>query len=221
MTPTISVVSVNTGLPRDVVWHDKTVTTGIYKTPVEGRVAMRRLNLDGDRQADLTVHGGEFKAVYCYPAEHYDWWRTQLNRDLDAAMFGENLTTRGLDERDVQIGDRFSIGSTVVVVTQPRMPCYKLGIRFGSDQMVKRFLASRRSGFYVAVMQEGDVGAGDAISRIERHPHGVAISDVVRLYTAKKFTASDVALVQHALQVPSLPDSWKEHFTARLDEATS
>jgi MOSC domain-containing protein YiiM len=217
----VSLVSVNTGLPREVLWHRKTVTTGIYKTPVEGRVTMRRLNLDGDGQADLTIHGGEFKAVYCYPAEHYDWWRTQLGHDLEAAMFGENLTTRGLDERDVQIGDRFSIGSAMVVVTQPRMPCYKLGIRFGSDQMVKRFLASGRSGFYVAVLREGDVGAGDAITRIERHPHGVPVCDIVRLYTAKRYTASDVSLVQQALQVPSLPDSWKEHFSARLDEARS
>src|SRR6476620_4053644 len=143
--PSIKLASVNVGLPREVEWRGMLVTTGIFKDPVKGRLALRKLNLDGDRQADLSVHGGEFKAVYCYPSEHYGWWRTELQRELDAAMFGENLTTRGLDEREVQIVDRFSIGTAEVVVTQPRLPCYKLGIRFQSDQMVKQFLASGRS----------------------------------------------------------------------------
>src|SRR3954453_5885925 len=153
--------SLNTGLPREVTWHGRHVTTGIFKAPVPGRVALRTQNLDGDRQADLTVHGGPHKAVYCYPFEHYAYWTRELpGRELPMAMFGENFTTEGMDEDAVHLGDRFAVGSAVVVVTQPRMPCYKLGIRFESDQMVKRFLASGRSGFYVAVVQEGEVGAG-------------------------------------------------------------
>jgi MOSC domain-containing protein YiiM len=218
MASDVTVLSVNVGQPREIAWHGKPVTTGIFKSPVDGRVAMRRLNLDGDRQADLSVHGGADKAVYCYPSEHYDWWRTELRRELDPAMFGENLTTRGLDEREVQIGDRFSIGTAEVVVTQPRLPCYKLGIRFESDQMVKRFQASGRSGFYVAVAREGEVGAGDAIIRLSRDPHGVPVSETVRLYTAKAYTAADVRQVERLLEIPSLPDGWKDHFTARLDD---
>ena len=134
----MKIVSVNTGLPREVMWHGRPVTTAIFKEPVAGRVALRKLNLDGDRQADLTVHGGEQKAVYCYPAEHYDYWKRELpGRDLPMAIFGENFTTDGLLESSVQLGDRFSVGSAEVVVTQPRLPCYKLGVRFQSDDMVK------------------------------------------------------------------------------------
>src|SRR6266852_1746146 len=154
----MKLVSVNVGLPREVMWHGRTVTTGIYKQPVEGRVALRKLNLDGDGQADLTVHGGEDKAVYCYPLEHYDYWKKELpGGDLPMGVFGENFTTEGLLE-GVHLGDRFSVGSAEVVVTQPSLPCYKLGVRFQSDDMVKRFLASGRSGFYFAVAREGQVG---------------------------------------------------------------
>jgi MOSC domain-containing protein YiiM len=142
------VVSVNVGLPREVMWHGRSVTTGIYKEPVAGRVTLRTLNLEGDRQADLSVHGGKDKAVYCYPIEHYDYWKKELpGRDLPLGVFGENFTTDGLLEDSVHLGDRFSVGSAEVVVTQPRLPCYKLGVRFGSDDMVRRFLASGRSGF--------------------------------------------------------------------------
>src|SRR5215510_5494478 len=158
-------VSVNVGLPRDMIWHGRTVTTAIYKQRVEGRVALRKLNLDGDRQADLTAHGGTDKAVYCYPIEHYAYWKKELpDRELPPAIFGENFTTEGLLEGSLYIGDRFSVGSAEAVVTQPRLPCYKLGIRFQADDMVKRFLASRRTGFYLAVAREGEVGAGDEIT---------------------------------------------------------
>src|SRR6202023_3543304 len=158
------IVSVNIGLPRHVIWHGHEVTTGIFKEPFEGRLFLRKLNLDGDRQADLTVHGGEHKAVYCYPQEHYAYWKKELpGYDLTRGNFGENFTTEGLLEDSIHIGDRFSIGSAEIVVTQPRLPCYKLGIRFQSDAMVKRFLASKRSGFYLAVTREGEVGAGDEI----------------------------------------------------------
>jgi len=159
--------SVNVGLPRDVMWHGREVTTGIYKEPVQGRVAIRRLNLDGDGQADLSVHGGAEKAVYCYPFEHYAYWKRELpGKDLPFGMFGENLTLEGVSEETVHIGDRFTFGSATLVVTQPRLPCYKLGIKFKSDAMVKRFLASGRTGFYFAVESEGAVAAGDRVAQI-------------------------------------------------------
>ncbi len=211
--------SVNTGLPREVTWRHMMVTTGIFKEPVAGRVALRKLNLDGDRQADLTVHGGEFKAVYCYPLAHYDYWKQELpGRDLPLAIFGENFTTDGLLEGSVHLGDRFSIGSAEVVVTQPRLPCYKLGIRFQADDMVKRFLASGRSGFYLAVTREGEVGAGDEIKLLARDPQTVPVSEITRLYIAKEFSSADVASLQKALQVAALPESWKEYFRERLDK---
>ena len=144
----MKLISVNVGLPRDVEWHGRVVSTGIFKQPVQGRVALHKLDLEGDRQADLNVHGGEDKAVYIYPFEHYSWWNSELpGRDLPLGVFGENFTTEGLLEDSVCLGDRFSVGSAEVVVTQPRLPCYKLGIKFGDDQMPKRFLASRRTGF--------------------------------------------------------------------------
>jgi MOSC domain-containing protein YiiM len=213
----MKLISVNTGLPRDVTWHGKSVTTGIFKQPVEGRVALTAVNLDGDRQADLTVHGGERKAVYCYPIEHYDYWKRELpGRELPTAMFGENFTTAGLTEDSVHLGDRFSVGSAQVVVTQPRLPCYKLGVRFQSDDMVRRFLASGRTGFYVAVSREGDVGAGDDITLLSRDAHAVPISEITRLYVAKAYTTDDLASARRALRVEALPESWKEYFGERL-----
>src|SRR5215470_15831683 len=178
----MKIVSLNVGIPREVTWHGRVVTTGIFKEPVAGRVALRKLNLDGDEQADLTVHGGEYKAVYCYPVEHYAYWKKELGRELSMGMFGENLTTEGLLEGEVNLGDRFRVGSAEVVVTQPRLPCYKLGIRFGADDMVKRFLASGRTGFYLAVTREGDVAAWDEIEVIVRDPNAVAVPAIVRLY---------------------------------------
>jgi MOSC domain-containing protein YiiM len=213
----MQLVSVNTGLPRDVVWHDRIVTTAIFKRPVPGRVALSRLNLDGDRQADLSVHGGAEKAVYCYPFEHYRLWMEELNgRELPLGIFGENFTTQGLDEQSVHLGDHFSIGTTQVVVTQPRMPCYKLGVRFQSDDMVKRFLASGRTGFYLAVTQEGEVGIGDAITPVARDSRAVRVSDLTRLYVARAYTEADFALIEKALQVVWLPESWKEHLRDRV-----
>jgi MOSC domain-containing protein YiiM len=212
-----TVVSVNIGLPRHVIWRGHEVTTGIFKEPVEGRLFLRKLNLDGDRQADLTVHGGEHKAVYCYPQEHYAYWKKELPRyDLTTGNFGDNFTTEGLLEDAIHIGDRFSIGSAEVVVTQPRLPCYKLGIRFQSDAMVKRFLASKRSGFYLAVTREGEVGAGDEIKEVSHDPNHVSIPEITRLYLAKEYKAGDVEVVRRALQVTSFPESWKKHFRARL-----
>lgn len=182
----MTLVSVNTGLARTITWNGRRIRTGIFKSAVLGRVALRTLNLDGDRQADLRVHGGVRKAVYCYPLEHYEFWKAELpGREWPMGSFGENLTTEGLLEDAVRIGDRFSIGSAEVVVTQPRMPCYKLEAWFQRDDMIKRFLASGRSGFYVSVAQEGDVGAGDHITRIGRGPDEVTVSDVFQLKAAK------------------------------------
>jgi MOSC domain-containing protein YiiM len=213
----MKLVSLNVGLPRDVLWHGRIVTTGIYKEPVKGRVALRTLNLDGDRQADLTAHGGVQKAVYCYPVEHYDYWKKELpGRDMPLAMFGENFTSDGLLENSVHLGDQFLIGSAQVVVTQPRLPCYKLGIRFESDDMVKRFLASGRTGFYLAVTREGEVGAGDDIKQIARDSNAVPVSEITRLYITKRFNNEDVDSLRSALQVAALPESWKAYFRERL-----
>jgi MOSC domain-containing protein YiiM len=214
----MKLVSVSVGLPREVIWHGRSVTTGIFKQPVAGRVALRKLNLDGDGQADLTVHGGEYKAVYCYPIEHYDYWKKELpERDLPLAMFGENFTTDGFLEDATHLGDEFSIGSARAIVTQPRLPCYKLGVRFGDDGMVKRFLASGRTGFYLAVTREGKVATDDEMKLIARDPNAVVVSEITRLYIAKRYSEADIASVHRALQVAALPDSWKDYFRDRLD----
>jgi len=218
----MKLISVNTGLPRQVTWHGRSVTTGIFKQPVEGRIALRKLNLDGDRQADLAVHGGEHKAVYCYPLRHYEYWKTELpQRALPMGMFGENFTVDDFWEESVHVGDRFSVGSAEVVVTQPRLPCYKLGIRFENDDMVKRFLASRRTGFYLAVSREGTVGAGDEMSLISQDPDGIAAAEITRLYEENRYSAADVTRVQRALRVAALSASWKQYFRERLAQITA
>jgi MOSC domain-containing protein YiiM len=212
----VRIVSVNVGRPRSINWRGKTVTTGIFKSPVEGRIVMRTLNLHGDAQADLTVHGGPSKAVYAYPSEHYAFWRDALpGADLPWGMFGENLTTEGLLERDVHIGDRFQIGTAEVMVTEPRMPCYKLGLKFGRDDIIKKFLASRKTGFYFAVLQEGDVGAGDVVRRVSRDSHGVAVTDITDLYATK---SRDRALLRRAMSAEALPEPWRVYFSARAKE---
>jgi MOSC domain-containing protein YiiM len=213
----MTIVSLNVGLPRDVLWHGHPVTTGIYKKPVQGRIKLRKLNLDGDRQADLTVHGGEYKAVYCYPLAHYAFWKKELpGRELPLGMFGENFTLDGPLEDSVHLGDRFSVGTAEVIVTQPRLPCYKLGIRFGSDDMVRRFLASGRGGFYLAVTREGEVGVGDEMKPITRDPQAVPVMEITRLYIAKRLNKQDVESLRRALQVDALPTTWKDYFRDRL-----
>jgi MOSC domain-containing protein YiiM len=213
----MKLVSVNTGLPHEVTWHGTNVTTGIFKQPVQGRIALRTLNLDGDRQADLTVHGGEHKAVYCYPIEHYSVWKKDLPAwEFPMAVFGENFTTEDLLESSVHLGDQFSIGSAKVVVTQPRLPCYKLGIRFQADDMVRRFLASGRTGFYLAVTREGEVGPGDKIEPLASDPNAVPVSEITRLYIAKRYDGGDTKSIRRALQVAALPESWKDYFRERL-----
>jgi MOSC domain-containing protein YiiM len=214
--PTPQLVSVNVGLPREVDWHGRVVRTSIWKRPVEGPVRVTALNLKGDQQSDLSVHGGKDKAVYVYPSEHYEYWNRELpGQDLSWGAFGENLTTEGLLEGDVRIGDRLRIGSAEFLVTQPRMPCFKLGIRFGRDDMVKRFLRSGRSGFYLAVLREGEVAHGNPIEFAARDDHGVTVADIASLYVRDM---DNVDLIRRAVQVPALPESWKGYFRERLFE---
>ena len=216
--PSIKIVSVNVGLPRLVMRNGEPVSTGIFKEPVAGRVKLRTLNLDGDRQADLSVHGGPEKAVYAYPSEHYDFWNRELpEMDLPWGMFGENFTTICLFESEINIGDRFRIGSAEVMVTQPRMPCYKLGIRFGQTDIIKRFLLSERTGFYFSVLKEGEVGAGDEFEVIEKNASGVRVVDVTRLYSSDKRNAD---LLRRAIATEALPENWRSYFHKHLEKLT-
>lgn len=206
------IVSINVGVPQQVNVRYGTVLTSIFKSAVEGKVAVRRHNIAGDRQADLTVHGGPHKAVYAYPSEHYPFWREQLpEMELPPGVFGENLTTEGLLEEDTRIGDLFRMGSAVLQVTQPRMPCYKLGIRFDRADMVKRFWNSGRSGIYFSVAEEGEFAAGDAIDRIARGAENLTVADVVRLYRGDE---SDPELFARAMRA-HLPGGWKEELRER------
>jgi MOSC domain-containing protein YiiM len=211
----MKLLSVNVGLPREVQWNERTVRTSIFKSPVTGRLPVRKLNLDGDQQSDLTVHGGVDKAVYVYPSEHYAFWRDELaNVDLPWGAFGENFTTQGaLDDKAVHIGDRFHIGSAQFVVTQPRMPCFKLGIRFGRADIIKRFLHSGRNGFYFSVAAEGEVAAGDTIELVASDENGVTIADIVELYTAD---AANQDLLHRVSELAALPESWRAYFRKRL-----
>src|SRR5215216_5627832 len=211
----MKIISVNVGLPRLVLRNGEPVSTGIFKEPVAHRVMMRTLNLDGDRQADLSVHGGPEKAVYVYPSEHYNFWKRELpDMDLPSAMFGENFTTTGLFETEINIGNKFRIGTAEVMVTQPRMPCYKLGIRFGRTDIIKRFLASERTGFYFSVLKEGEVGAGDEIELLEKNVSGVRVVDVTRLYARDR---ENVDLIRRAIATRALPDSWREYLRKRME----
>jgi MOSC domain-containing protein YiiM len=209
------ILSVNVGQPRHVELGNSLVLTSIFKSPVEGRVTVRRHNIEGDRQADLTVHGGPNKAVYCYPREHYEYWREQLpDMDLPYAVFGENLTTEGLTEDAVFIGDQFRVGSAILQVTQPRMPCFKLAIRFGRADMVKLFWNSGRPGIYFSIVEGGDLAAGDTIERVLKGRESVSVADVVRLYRGDE---TDPELLARALRSP-LSGGWKEELRERFTD---
>ena len=212
----MKLASVNVGLPLEIDWHGRAVRTSIWKSPVEGRVRVMSLNLEGDQQSDLSVHGGADKAVYAYPSEHYEYWAGELpGRELPWGAFGENFTTEGLLEPNVRIGDRIRIGSAEFVVTQPRIPCFKLGIRFGRDDMVKRFLRSRRTGFYLAVLREGELARGDLMEFTGRDDHAVSVADIAALYASDTDNAD---LLRRAVEVPALPESWRDYFRKRLFE---
>lgn len=212
----MKLLSINVGLPREVKWRGKVVRTSIFKAPVSSRVQVSRLNVQGDRQSDLSVHGGADKAVYAYPSEHYAYWRNELpDMNFPWGAFGENLTTEGLLEDSIHIGDRFRAGSAEFMVTQPRMPCFKLATRFDRPDMVKRFLRSGRTGFYLAVIQEGDIGAGDSLDLVAEDNGQVTVADVVGLYAAD---AANQDLLRRASELSALPESWREYFRERLWE---
>jgi MOSC domain-containing protein YiiM len=214
----LKLISVNVGLPRAVNWNDQTVITGIFKEPVGGPVMLRTLNLDGDRQADLSVHGGVSKAVYAYPAEHYEYWKRELpDMQLPYGMFGENFSTEGLAEDTVNVGDRFRIGESELMVTEPRMPCYKLGIKFGRADILKKFLASRRTGFYFAVLKEGRVKAGDSMELLSKDTNKIAVAEITRLYAFEK---NDVEMLQRVVKLEALSESWRDYFQHQLEKLT-
>jgi MOSC domain-containing protein YiiM len=214
----LRLISVNVGLPRAVNWNDQTVMTGIFKEPVGGPVMLRTLNLDGDRQADLSVHGGVSKAVYAYPAEHYEYWKRELpDMQLPYGMFGENFSTEGLAEDTVNVGDRFRLGESELMVTEPRMPCYKLGIKFGRADILKKFLASRRTGFYFAVLKEGRVKAGDSMELLSKDTNKIAVAEITRLYAFEK---NDVEMLQRVVKVEALSESWRDYFQHQLEKLT-
>ncbi len=210
----MKLISLNVSLPRIVEYSGGPVATGIFKEPVQGPVMLRTLNLDGDRQADLSVHGGVSKAVYAYPSEHYEFWKKELpEMELPYGMFGENFTTEGLLEDAANVGDRFRVGQAELMVTEPRLPCYKLGIKFGRADIIKRFLQSRRTGFYFAVVKEGEVKGGDAIELLGRDANHIAISDITRLYAFEK---DDLETLRRAVKLEALSESWREYFQRQI-----
>jgi len=214
-TDPMKIISVNVGMPREIFHEGKMIRSGIFKAPVAGCMRVNALNIEGDQQADLTVHGGASKAIYAYPAEHYEYWRKELPQvDFPWGSFGENLTTEGLLEKELHIGDRLCAGSIELIVTQPRLPCYKLNAKFNRDDMVKRFLKSRRTGFYFAVAREGEIGAGDRIHFLSRDEGRVSVADITRLYA---FERNDLDGMRRAAEVKALPDGWRDYFRGRLE----
>jgi len=212
----LKLISLNVARPRLVVYQGKTINTGIFKEPVSGPVQLRTLNLDGDRQADLSVHGGPYKAVYGYASEHYPFWRQELGDDFPWGMFGENFTTTGLSEDDLHVGDRFQIGAAIVMIRQPRIPCYKLAAKFQRDDILERFLLSGRSGFYFSVEQEGTVAADDEFQLLKRNENGITIAEMNRLFVREKYNQQ---LLRRAIDTDAIPDSWRDYFAERLQRA--
>ena len=214
----MKVLSVNVGLPRNVLFNGQIITTAIFKDPVNGPIILRKLNLDGDKQADLTVHGGIDKAVYSYPEEHYYYWRKQFpNMDLGWGMFGENFTTEGLLEDAVNVGDQFQIGSAKLVATQPRMPCYKLGVRFGRMDVIRKFMTSGRPGIYFKVLTEGEIKTGDKIKLIKRDKNNVTVKDIVTLYITRNNT-DNIETMRRATKIRDLPEGWRSEFQQKIEQ---
>ena len=210
----MKVVSINVGMPRRLHYGDRDVTTSIFKSPVASPVLLRRLNLDGDLQSDLRVHGGKNKAVYAYPVEHYEYWRGQLpDYEFQWGNFGENFTTEGLLEPSAYLGDQYRVGEAVIKITQPRLPCYKLGIRFDRPDMVKRFLASRRSGIYFSVVEPGLVRVGDTFSRILEDQRRISIADINCAYNAPQ---ENFELLRRIVTLEVLPGGLHAEFSEML-----
>jgi MOSC domain-containing protein YiiM len=213
----MKVISVNVGLPRQVSHEKRQVVTSIFKEPVEGRVKVTTLNLNGDAQADLSVHGGVDKAIYSYSKEHYNYWKEAYPMiDMPFGMFGENLTTQGLYEDMVNIGDQYQIGSSRLVVTQPRMPCYKLGIKFGRMDIIEKFINSQRPGIYYRVLEEGELGAGDSIELLYRDKNNVSIIDIVSLYINDHYDGENLSKMQRATKLEFLPERWRIYFGQKI-----
>lgn len=203
-------ISMNVGKPRTVTYKDKAITTGIFKEPVGGSVWLGRLNLEGDGQADLQAHGGEHKAVYVYPAENYEFWEKELGRDdLTPGNFGENFTVEGMREDVVHVGDVFRIGDALLEVSQPRVPCYKLELRLGVSPFVKRFMESNRVGYYLRVLEEGEVGAGDPVEQVKEGPERMTVEEVHRLLYFDKEKEAGAA---RAIRIPALSPGWRGSF---------
>jgi MOSC domain-containing protein YiiM len=213
----MKVVSVNVGLPKQVSYGKRQVVTSIFKEPVEGRVKVTTLNLAGDAQADLSVHGGFDKAVYSYPEEHYKYWKEVYPTIvMPFGMFGENLTTQGLYEDKVNIGDQYQIGSSRLAVTQPRMPCYKLGIKFGRMDILEKFVNSRRPGIYYKVLEEGELEAGDNIKLLYKDKSNVTINDIVSLYINDRNDEGSISKMKKATKSKFLPEPWKIYFDQKI-----
>ena len=213
----MTLMSVNISRPVEVQHGDRLIKTGIFKKPVTGSVRANRHNLDGDGQADLDKHGGEHKAVYAYSLDHYAYWRRVLNREeIDYGQFGENLTVAGLDESESCIGDRLRIGSALFTITQPRVPCFKLGIRLGDERMPKLFSESARTGFYLRVLREGLIEVGDTVNVVERGYGNVAIRTIFKAYLKAGDGDASLTLVR-ALEVPELSPEWRAHINKRLE----
>ncbi len=213
----MKLLSVNVSLPKDVPYMGKTTTTGIFKEPVSGRVMLRMLNLDGDGQADLKAHGGTYKAAYAYSIEHYDYWKREMGRDdFTFGQFGENFTVGGMLEDEIHIGDVFRVGGALVEVTQPRVPCFKLGIKMGSPQFPKMFLASGRIGFYLRVLEEGEVGAGDVFEHVTGEPERMTVRELCYLLY---FDHQNLEETKRALRIKALSPGWRGSFEERLAKA--
>lgn len=211
----MKIISINVGLPREIFHEGRMIRTGIFKNPITGRVQVNAFNIEGDRQADLTVHGGASKAIYAYPAEHYEFWRRELPEvEFPLGSFGENLTIDGLLEKELNIGDHLCAGSVELIVTEPRLPCFKLNAKFMREDMVKRFLRSRRTGLYFSVAREGEIGAGDSIHFLSRDENRVSVADITRLYA---FDRNDLGGMRRAAAVKALPESWRRYFIERVD----
>jgi MOSC domain-containing protein YiiM len=214
----MKIISLNVGLPRTVRDHDRDVRTSIFKSSVPGPLLLRRMNLDGDLQSDLTVHGGKNKAVYAYASEHYDYWRDQLpDFEFTWGNFGENFTTEGLLEENAFLGDQFRVGRAVIKVAQPRLPCFKLDIRFDRPDMVKRFLASRRSGIYFSVVEEGMVDVGDTFKRVREDERRISIADINRAFVDPQ---ENLELVQRIVSQEVLPSGLHAEFSEMLAALT-
>jgi MOSC domain-containing protein YiiM len=212
----MKLVSVNVSAPRPISYNGKTVMTGIFKEPVTGRVKLHTLGLAGDGQADQENHGGIYKAVYSYPVEHYDYWSRELGRnDFVFGQFGENLTIAGLTEEQVNVGDMFRVGTALLEVTQPRVPCFKLAHKMNLPDFPKRFTQSGRIGFYQRVLVAGEIGAGDTIERVKTDPRGVTVREMMRLMHIDR---QDFQLMEKAVGIPALTPSWRDELKERLRE---